>query len=306
MWEIEIGQTLKRREVHALFGGQMQGGISTPVNSQNILIFTDPKTGAKYGYDKHEGLREDGSYAYTGEGQVGDQEFLRGNKSILDAALNGKTIRLFKVDGTFATYAGGFTLGEPPYLEKEAMDVNGKYRKVILFNLVPLSADLQLLPRYGGEKTESSSVSSDWTAPDWSSYEITQAGKSETTLFASRVEFELQAAFGNWLIAKGHSVQRLSIKIGSATIVPDLFDASENRIVEAKKSASRGHVREAIGQILDYQNNERLSGNIRKCAILLPGKPAEDLIKLCGQLEIEVIVPNNSEELAAGFTSIRP
>lgn len=304
MWQIKVGERLKRRQVHSAYGGQMQGGISTPVNSENIMIFTDPKSGAKYGYDKHEGLREDGSYAYTGEGQVGDQKFLRGNRSIIDSVENGKTIRLFKVDGTMATYAGGFSLGEPAYLERQALDVEGKMRSVIIFNLVPINADLKVLPIFGGEKQSPQSFMTDWSAPDWSSYEVIQSAKSETQVTASRVEFELQCAFGNWLLGEGHEVKNLSIKIGTGTIFPDLFDASKNRIFEAKKSTSRGHVRQAIGQVLDYQNNERIAGNDRGCAILLPGRPADDLVILCRELGIEVYIPLDPENFEAGFTSL--
>jgi hypothetical protein len=303
MWDIKIGQTLKRREVHARYGGQMQGGISTPVDSESILIFTDPRSGAKYGYDKHEGLREDGSYAYTGEGQTGDQQFLRGNKSILESPRSGKTLRLFKVEGTFATYAGGFTLGEPEYEEKQALDVEGKTRKVIIFNLVPINADVTVLPAYGGN-TEVTSRLVDWRAPEWGSYEITQSAKSEAPVHASRIEFKLQFAFGNWLISKGHRVKTLSIKLGNSTIHPDLFDESTNTIIEAKKSASRGHVREAIGQVLDYQNNELIAGNNRRCAILLPGKPADDLVTLAAKLSIEIFVPLDAEDFGSGFEII--
>lgn len=305
MWDIEIGQTLKRREVHARYGGQMQGGISSPVDSENILIFTDPSRGSKYGYDKHEGLREDGSYAYTGEGQIGDQQFVRGNKSILDSPKNGKTIRIFTVRGTSVTYAGGFTLGEPEYEEKQALDVEGKTRKVIIFNLVPTNADLTSLPEYGGTKVVTSRIV-DWQAPEWSSYEISQSAKGEAPVHASRIEFELQSAFGNWLISNSHQVKKLPIKIGNSTIHPDLFDESTNTIIEAKKSASRGHVREAIGQVLDYQNNELIAGNDRRCAILLPGKPADDLVTLAANLSIQIYVPKDAEDFGSGFRIIEP
>ncbi len=303
-WKIEIGRTLKRREVHKLFGGQMQGGISTPKNSKNILIFTDPKSGAKYGYDKHEGLREDGSYAYTGEGQVGDQTLLRGNKSIFESPQNGKTIRLFRVKGSSVTYAGRFTLGEPLFEEKDALDINGAMRKVLVFNLVPLNADLTLLPGYGGEIPSVKSTITDWVAPDWASYSFSQAAKNEAPVQASRIEFELQSAFGNWLTSQGHVVKNLSIKLGSATIFPDLFDMTTNTLFEAKKSASRGHVRAAIGQVLDYQNNELIAGHQRKCALLLPGEPAHDLMSLCSKLDISVYVPVDSENFMSGFLKL--
>jgi len=65
----EGGQIYRRRDLHAQFGGQNQGGISTPSSHPMILIFTGD-TGAQYGY--HDGWDEDGSFRYTGEGQVDD------------------------------------------------------------------------------------------------------------------------------------------------------------------------------------------------------------------------------------------
>ncbi len=72
-WALEIGDVVRRRAIHEAYGGQQQGGISTPRATSDVLIFTDPEAGARYGYDEFEGLREDGSYAYTGEGQRGHQ-----------------------------------------------------------------------------------------------------------------------------------------------------------------------------------------------------------------------------------------
>lgn len=303
-WEIELGQKLKRREVHAIYGGQMQGGISTPRGSANIFIFTDPRSGAKYGYDLHEGLREDGSYAYTGEGQVGDQSLIRGNKALFDSVEDNKTIRLFRTEGTYATYVGAFTLGDPNYEVRKAADINGEIRDVIVFNLIPLSAQLDSLPTYGGEALNSVSQETDWASPDWSSFTFLQSAKSEETVTSSRIEFELQSKFGNWLLSQGHMVRSLSIRLGSTSIYPDLFDKTTNTIIEAKKSSSRGHVRTAIGQVLDYQNNEKISGNDRNCAILLPSEPAQDLVELCKRLGVTIYVPIEIEKFDAGFKII--
>jgi hypothetical protein len=302
MWDIAVGEKLKRTEVQTRFGGQKQGGIATPKDAPNILIFSDPSEGAKYGYSVHEGLREDGSFAYTGQGQLGNQKMHMGNLALAQSTDLGKTIRLFLTEKTYATYVGAFSLGDPPYVEREARDSEGQLRMVFVFNLVPISADISVLPNYGGVTSSTSSSSfADWEAPDWSSYQVLQSAKSEEVVTASRLEFRLQHEFGNWLISNGHSVKRHTIKIGSSTISPDLFDETTNTLIEAKKSSSRGHVRTAIGQVLDYQNNERILGNSRKCALLLPSPPAADLIALCLHLGIKIYVPANSEDFSAGF-----
>jgi len=43
-----IGQSYIRREIHSKFGGQAQGGISTPANYPFVLAFTG-KQGQQYG-----------------------------------------------------------------------------------------------------------------------------------------------------------------------------------------------------------------------------------------------------------------
>ena len=78
----EIGRIdNRRREIHDPFGGQAQGGISTPVDVSCIFIFTGEGR-EQYGYS--DGWNEDGVYLYTGEGQVGDMQFVRGDKAIRD------------------------------------------------------------------------------------------------------------------------------------------------------------------------------------------------------------------------------
>lgn len=52
-WDIEPGETLRRKEVHRRYDGQQQGGISTPKG--NVMIFSDAARGSRFGYSVHEG-----------------------------------------------------------------------------------------------------------------------------------------------------------------------------------------------------------------------------------------------------------
>lgn len=294
-WDIGLNEEMRRRDVQDRWGGQRQGGIATPRNSENILIFTNPSAGKKYGYDLHEGLREDGSYAYTGEGQVGNQVFLRGNKALLDSAENGKTIRLFRATGSWVTYVGAFALGDPGYRIERTLDVEGSPRNAIIFNLIPLDADERLLPTYGGINATSSKTKP-WSAPGWEEYQITQTSKGDESTTASRAEFKLQGDFGEWRQAQGHVMSRLILRVGNSFISPDLFDETTSELFEAKKSSGRGYVRTAIGQVLDYQNNARTVGLTVKPCILLPGAPPADLIALCEGLGISIYVPDDNSD----------
>lgn len=136
-WTLDPGDTVRRRELHAVFGGQQQQGISTPGQGENIFIFTDPVKGAKYGYDQFEGLNEDGTYSYTGEGTVGDQQYVRGNRALGESPKSGKIIRLFRTKDVNATYIGAFTTAFPPFQLVTIPDVEGNPRQAFLFHLVP-------------------------------------------------------------------------------------------------------------------------------------------------------------------------
>lgn len=126
----------RRRDLHNVYGGQWQGGISTSSTHPMIFLFTGD-SGEQYGY--RDGPHADGTFHYTGEGQLGDMTFTRGNKAIRDHAGEGKTLHLFQ-----KTKRPGFVcyLGEMKYAgheEKEGVpDRNGRPRTAIVFHLVPV------------------------------------------------------------------------------------------------------------------------------------------------------------------------
>ncbi|GAB3572785.1 hypothetical protein GCM10027406_00230 [Leifsonia lichenia] len=299
VWTLEPGDTVRRRSIHAAYGGQQQGGICTPRSVPDIIIFTDPASGARYGYDQFEGLREDGSYAYTGEGQTGPQEFVRGNRALRDSAAAGKTIRLLRTNGVFATYVGSFALDSPAYQFETIPDRDGAPRQGIIFNLIPVEARVDLLPAYGGGEVDSEESPIDyvafprvWSPPDYSDVVVAvlgeQTGAGERTV--SRVEFQLQSDFGSWLVAEGTPPQRLPLRVRNITIEPDLYVPDRRWIVEAKRSIARGHVRTAIGQVLDYVHIARNAGLEARPVILLPGTPEPDLAELIANLGITLVV----------------
>lgn len=133
----EVGRTYSRREeIHGEFGGQQQGGISTP-EGPFVFLFTG-EMGEQYGYK--DGWT-DGVFLYVGEGQRGDMEFVRGNKAIRDHAINGKELLLFeavKRNGSYR-YAGEFACAG--WHLRDARDADGATRRVIVFELVPLETD---------------------------------------------------------------------------------------------------------------------------------------------------------------------
>lgn len=125
------------RHIHDVYGGQRQGGISTPKAAPLIFLFTG-ETGDQYGY--HDGPRDDGTFAYTGEGQVGDMAFVRGNLAIRDHISDGRDLLLFAKLSQPGLYrfVGQFACDDFEY--KTAPDKTGALRQVIIFLLRPAAS----------------------------------------------------------------------------------------------------------------------------------------------------------------------
>lgn len=79
----------RRRDIHAVYGGQQQGGIYTPSRHAVIIVFTG-SSGEQHGYA--DGWSPEGVFRYFGEGQVGDMVFERGNRAIRDHLVDGKDL----------------------------------------------------------------------------------------------------------------------------------------------------------------------------------------------------------------------
>ena len=134
----EPGRIYNRvRDIHDVYGGQRQGGISTPKSAPLIFLFTG-ETGDQYGYS--DGPRDDGIFAYTGEGQVGDMEFVRGNLAVRDHISNGRDLLLFeklRQPGSYR-FVGYFACDGHEYATSP--DRTGATRRVIIFHLRPAAS----------------------------------------------------------------------------------------------------------------------------------------------------------------------
>ncbi len=104
-------------------------------------------------------------------------------------------------------------------------------------------------------------------------------------------ERELCDRFAQYLGVPQHERKRHHVVFaGGAHMWTDLVNHSGNILFEAKSSESRMAVRLALGQLLDYAHHlgPTVSGHLR-LAVLLPRKPAADLIRLLGNLGIGCI-----------------
>lgn len=127
------GQIIRRRDLHSQYGGQGQGGISTPTNHPFIMLFTG-ESGLSHGYE--DGWTETGIFLYSGEGQLGDMSFVRGNRALRDHLQDGKDVHLFEYVGSgLVRYVGQMIV--TGYDERSGLDGAGNQRHTIVFELVP-------------------------------------------------------------------------------------------------------------------------------------------------------------------------
>jgi hypothetical protein len=289
-WDLSPGIQIERKELQAKYGGRTQGGIGPSRKSPNVFIFSDPVAGEPHGY--FDGWREDGCFHYTGEGQYGDQEVKSGNAAILRHAEENRALRVFMGARGVVTYEDEFELdSEQPYYETDAPETNnGPVRKVIVFRLRPKSIE----PKASQSKLDAALVGLVEEVPveqQWTEKVFISPSHEERE--AERREQKLVKALEAHLKKKGHEVCRLKIvPPGEAKpMFCDLRDVTANSLVEAKGSVTREAIRMAIGQVADY--SRFVDGDPTR-AVLVPGRPREDLLSLLQSQGIAAIWPSAS------------
>ncbi len=283
--EIQVGETLLRREVHERFGGRQQGGISPSRVAPVVMFFTDPITGHQHGY--YDGMDDEGLFNYVGEGQKGDQSFVQGNKAIRHHKEDGRSLEGFLATGTSVTYLGEFDLVDTYKRDAHETGDESTIRQVIVFRLKP-KGDLRVplpktpvTPSANEQMTEvpleEQHTERTFVSPDREPYEI------------ERAEARLVQRYRRHLESLGNEVLRLSIVPPGegAPIYTDLWDKTENDLVEAKGSVTRNNVRLAIGQLLDYDRFVKASTR----TLLVPERPRPDLLNLLAAAGVSVVFP---------------
>ncbi|WP_455368115.1 NUDIX domain-containing protein [[Eubacterium] cellulosolvens] len=126
----------KRSDIHQRFGGQSQGGISTPSQFPVIFLFHTSK-GKNYGYQ--DGWNDDGTYLYSGEGTRGDMKFEKGNRAIRDHLKNKEHLLLFEERARgYYRFLGIFDC--IAYTYSETIDEQKNIRQGIVFQLLLTTA----------------------------------------------------------------------------------------------------------------------------------------------------------------------
>lgn len=283
--DIAPGEVVPRREVHRRYGGRQQGGIGPSRVMPIVLFFTDPHTGHRHGY--YDGWDDDGLFNYVGEGQHGDQRLVQGNKAILRHAEEGRSLEGFLANGTDVTYLGEFELVDHHFTEAHESGDPDTLRQVVVFRLranQPPPVELPHVPVTPQPETRTEMVPVEehhteraFVAPDREAYEL------------ERREAALVHRYYEHLLRQQHRVSRLRvIPAGESTpLYSDLWDETTHELVEAKGTVTRGHLRGAVGQLLDY--GRFVPTKTR--SVLVPTRPRADLLAYVASVGIDVVYP---------------
>ncbi|MFJ9088731.1 hypothetical protein ACIRL3_40615 [Streptomyces sp. NPDC102384] len=321
------GLITTREEVAAVYGGSIySGGIVPAPKSNALFVFSDPAAGAKHGYT-FDGWAEDDDegplFLYTGAGGTGHQEMVRGNKSLMDTLSNGRTIHLFVSSGrvkgkklVMQRYVGRVKLDESePVVERQAPDSAHEMRRVFVFRLRPATEDglnvlegdvqppaqefsqveLPKKPKIPAQPGTKDKATEQHTTPQ------TTANVPGGPRTVHRREGLLCTAFEEFLESQGHVCKSFQITVPGepGTFTPDLYDATDNVLYEAKGLTTRNNVRTAIGQLLDYRRHIKDVPDGMRLAVLLPDEPTPDVRALLESLGIALVT--RTPEGFAGF-----
>ncbi|MEY7847910.1 HNH endonuclease [Natrarchaeobius sp. A-rgal3] len=128
------GKQYRRTALHEKYDGMEQSGISPSNKVPVVFIFTGD-TGELYGYEDE--FDDDGTFYYTGEGQVGDQSLDRGNKALRQHQQDDRELHVFEKDSDgLVTYIGQYVYESHEW--ETLPDKNGDDRQGIKFTLRPI------------------------------------------------------------------------------------------------------------------------------------------------------------------------
>lgn len=304
-WDLKVGEVVVRKRLHDERGGQRQGGISTPLGSAEIFVFTDPSTGEQHGYFD-EWVGEELHYCGEGQAHRGDQTMTGGNRAVLNHKAAGKHIRVFYGSKGIVSYAGEFTLaddGAPSWYFLGVDSPFGGIRKVIRFRLVPLG----LLDHVEPTRTRPLVVPPGPLA--------TQYRPAETTASESRQPFEVdpdvidRALLGH--ARTQNALAAFATAMGCVTYSPGLgdpyFDLAWRTpygsvvVVEVKSLTDGnevGQIRLGLGQVLDYAHELREAEPSVRAVLAVEREPLSPRwVRVCADSGVTLVWPEMFDTL---------
>ncbi|MEV7432802.1 hypothetical protein [Streptomyces griseoviridis] len=308
------GDILTRAEIHPVLGGSGYAGICPAKEKRNVLIFSDSKSGERYGY-RDGWLAEDDDlgpvFTYTGTGKRGNQTLTGGNAAILEHAEKNRTLHLFvavgKVPGTDTRthrYIGTFKVDERnPFDTREAKDELNQDRNVIVFRLRPVGPYV----RENSDILQPASQSRlmfNLTAGRFARAVRRQRRQQAPRAHDLQEERrdELAETFDARESAAGNTLGQLELAMRESTdrLLFDLYSQTSNTVYEPTSSAASESIKNALSQLLlarhhlrDFHHDQPLH-----LMVLTPTLPREDLRTLLAENGIGLVYRNDSGDFS--------
>ncbi|MFC8140314.1 hypothetical protein ACFUKV_00865 [Streptomyces paradoxus] len=315
------GVVTTREAIAATYGCGTFQGIEPADEAGKVFVYSDPSAGEEYGYT-FDGRAEDDEfgplYLYTGAGAKGDQKPSGRNGSLLTHAEKGREVHLFvaagRVPGSGAMqqrYIGQMVVDPiKPYDVRRGPGQDGVMRNVLVFRFRPAEGttpawtEADRMPAAAKSAVEITepvvAVPEPVALPKQSGAKVKKTEQHSTAETVAdipagqrkvlRREGELVKAFAAHLTAAGHETHsfQITIKGELGALTPDLYDATDHALYEAKGQTTRANIRMAIGQLADYRRH--IPGQqVLRVVVLLPSEPSEDLKDLLGEEYVELV-----------------
>ncbi|MFF8524193.1 hypothetical protein ACF05X_18960 [Streptomyces werraensis] len=317
------GLITTRDALKATFGCGTFQGIEPADKAGKVFVFSDPSAGEEYGYT-FDGRAEDDEYGplylYTGAGAKGDQKPSGRNGSLLTHVEKNRELHLFVAHGRvpgggamLQRYIGQMVLDPiKPYEVRRGPGQDGAMRNVLVFRFRPAAgttpawteADrVPAAPQTSIEIVDPAvpvATPAVVAVPQQNGVKVKATEQHTTTETVAdipaaqrkvlRREGELVTAFTAHLATAGHTTHsfQFTIKGEPGALTPDLYDATDHALYEAKGLTTRANVRMAIGQLLDYRRRVPNRDELR-LAVLLPSEPTDDVKELLQELGIGLV-----------------
>ncbi|WP_329326493.1 hypothetical protein [Streptomyces sp. NBC_01689] len=316
------GMVTTRDAIAAAFGCGTFQGIEPAADAGKVFVYSDPSAGEEYGYT-FDGRAEDDAfgplYLYTGAGAKGDQKPSGRNGALLSHVEKKRELHLFvahgRVPGSGAMlqrYIGQMVLDPvKPFEVRRGPGTDGAMRNVLVFRFRPAEGtspawtEADNLPAATANAVEivdpAAGVPAPVVLPQQSGVKVKKTEQHSTAETVAdipagqrkvlRREGELVKAFVAHLTAAGHEIHSFQITIAGepGALTPDLYDATDHVLYEAKGLTTRANVRMAIGQLADYRRHIPGRRDLLRVAVLLPSEPTADVKDLLGEEYVELV-----------------
>ncbi|MGG5757944.1 P-loop NTPase fold protein [Bacillus toyonensis] len=146
------GNTYRRKELHAIWGGSSLKGISVSPAYPFIFLFVRKQLyGNEYGWD------ENGIFHYAAERKNGDVQLTGNNKQIIDHVSNNKRVFIFQSlgEGKVEYVDEMIYIG---YGQKKVVDINNENRDSIIFKFRRKSESIDHLGLYPDSEFENNII----------------------------------------------------------------------------------------------------------------------------------------------------